>query len=112
MHDRVSIFSRGMKQRLAIARILLYDPKVLFLDEPYTGLDHNASKLLDDILRDFKDNSGTVIMATHDFEKGLKLSDRVAILVKGKIKYDKTAKKLSVKKLKSDYQKVIQGDYD
>ena len=54
MYDRVETFSRGMKQRVSIARAIIHKPQVLLLDEPYTGLDQNASSLLEKILDDFK----------------------------------------------------------
>jgi ABC-type multidrug transport system ATPase subunit len=107
MYDRVETFSRGMKQRLSIARAIIHEPKVLLLDEPYTGLDQNASKLFDNILMDFKEKGGTIIMATHNFERGLKLSDRVVILTKGKIMFDSSSKDIDIKKLKRVYQKLV-----
>jgi len=111
MYDRVDTFSRGMKQRLSIARAIIHRPKILFLDEPYTGLDHNASRLLNHILNDFIRDSGTIIMATHDFDRGLRISDRVLILVKGKIKRDLQTKDLDIKKFKNIYQSAISGIY-
>jgi ABC-type multidrug transport system ATPase subunit len=107
MYDRVGTFSRGMKQRLSIARAIIHEPKVLLLDEPYTGLDQNASKLFDNILLDFKNKGGTIIMATHNFERGLKLSDRVVILTKGKVMFDSRSKDLSIKELKKIYQELV-----
>lgn len=107
MYDRVGTFSRGMKQRLSIARAIIHEPEVLLLDEPYTGLDQNASELLDKILLNFKTKGGTIIMATHNFERGLKLSDRVIILAKGKTIFDSNSKELKVKKFKFIYQRLI-----
>jgi ABC-type multidrug transport system ATPase subunit len=111
MFDRVGTFSRGMKQRMAIARVLLYKPKVLFLDEPYTGLDPNATELLDSLLYDFNKKGGTILMTTHDLERGLRASNRVAILVNGKIEYDERSSNLDIRKFKKIYQQVIKGDY-
>jgi heme exporter protein A len=107
MYDRVETFSRGMKQRLSIARAILHEPNVLLLDEPYTGLDQNASKILDNILVNFKNNGGTVIMATHNFQRGLTLSDRVIILSKGKIRFDEKSKELNYKKLRRIYSGLV-----
>lgn len=111
MFDRVATFSRGMKQRLSVARAIIHRPKVLFLDEPYTGLDQNASKLLDKILHDFKAKGGTAIMVTHDLERGLRLSDRIAVLVNGKIMHDTDSKHLNLEKLKKTYQQLIKGKH-
>ncbi|WP_119068650.1 heme ABC exporter ATP-binding protein CcmA [Aggregatilinea lenta] len=86
--DVVHTFSRGMQQRLAIARAILHDPAVLLLDEPYTGLDQDAAALLDDLLREVAVTGRTVIMTTHDLWRGHALADRIAILSRGKIAFD------------------------
>jgi ABC-type multidrug transport system ATPase subunit len=104
-HDRVGTFSRGMKQRVAIARAIIHKPKVLLLDEPYTGLDQNATTVLNEILKDFKSSSGTIVLVTHDLERGLKLSDRIAILSEKKIVFEGKSKDLTIKELKSIYQR-------
>ena len=83
--DAVRTFSRGMMQRLTIARATLHEPEVLLLDEPYTGLDQDASALLDGLLRRESENGRTILMITHDLVHGLNLCDRVAILNRGKI---------------------------
>jgi heme exporter protein A len=83
--DPVGTFSRGMIQRLTIARATLHEPDVLLLDEPYTGLDQEASRLLDDLLRAEAARGRTILMITHDLEHGLGLADRLAILHRGRI---------------------------
>lgn len=83
--DAVRTFSRGMVQRLTIARATLHEPDVLLLDEPYTGLDRDASRLLDDLLRRESENGRTILMITHDLVHGLNICDRIAILSRGKI---------------------------
>lgn len=83
--DPVSTFSRGMVQRLAIARATLHEPDVLLLDEPYTGLDQDAARLLDALLRRETDNGRTILMITHDLVHGLDLCDRISILNRGRI---------------------------
>ncbi len=85
--DIVRTFSRGMQQRLSIARAILHDPPVLLLDEPYTGLDQAAAATLDDILREVAGRGRTILMTTHDLQRGLALADQVAILSKGVIAY-------------------------
>ncbi len=86
--DPVSTFSRGMLQRLTIARATLHQPDVLLLDEPYTGLDQDAARLLDDLLRKEQANGRTIFMITHDLMHGLNLCDRALILNRGKIVAD------------------------
>ncbi len=83
--DPVRTFSRGMVQRLTIARATLHEPDVLLLDEPYTGLDQDASHLLDDLLRREVAHGRTILLITHDLVHGLNLCDRLAILHRGTI---------------------------
>jgi len=81
--DPVGTFSRGMVQRLTIARATLHEPDVLLLDEPYTGLDQEATYLLDELLRGETARGRTILMITHDLGHGLGLADRLAILYGG-----------------------------
>ncbi|MEX0979859.1 MAG: ABC transporter ATP-binding protein [Gemmatimonadota bacterium] len=81
--DRVKTLSRGMKQRLALARALLHDPDIVLLDEPWTGLDVHAAGVLRDVLGSLRDGRRTVVLVTHNLSQGLELADRVAIQVRG-----------------------------
>ena len=83
--DPVRTFSRGMTQRLTIARATLHEPDVLLLDEPYTGLDQEASSMLDELLRREAARGRTILMITHDLVHGLNLCDRIAILSRGRM---------------------------
>ena len=83
--DRVRDFSRGMKQRLAIARSILHQPPILLLDEPFTGLDTAAQSMLSNLLIALKAEGRTVFLATHDFAHGLALADRFGILSQGRL---------------------------
>lgn len=87
-HDLVRTFSRGMLQRLAIARALLHDPDVLLFDEPHTGLDQDAAAMLDAVVLDQRASGRTVLMATHELERAARLSSRVIILARGAINAD------------------------
>jgi heme exporter protein A len=86
--DVVQTYSRGMQQRLAIARAILHDPAVLLLDEPHTGLDQDAAALLDSLLREVAVAGRTVVMTTHDLRRGHALADRIMILSRGRIAFD------------------------
>jgi heme exporter protein A len=86
--DPVGSFSRGMVQRLTIARATLHEPDVLLMDEPYTGLDQDATVLLDTLLQQESEKGRTILMITHDLLHGLEHSDRVAILNNGRIVSD------------------------
>jgi heme exporter protein A len=104
--DPVRTFSRGMAQRLAIARATLHDPEILLLDEPYTGLDQEASHILTQLLAQEKDAGKTILMITHDFARGLELCDRVAILSRGKIALEIDRASMSLPELLTTYQRV------
>ncbi|HET8655921.1 MAG TPA: ABC transporter ATP-binding protein [Longimicrobiaceae bacterium] len=82
--DAARGFSRGMIQRLALARTLLHDPEVVLLDEPYTGLDPHAARVLRGVLEQLKDGRRTVLLVTHNLSQGLELADRVAVQVGGR----------------------------
>lgn len=84
-NDFVRTFSRGMFQRLTIARATLHNPDILLLDEPYTGLDQEAVALLDELLREQSGLGRTILMITHDLVHGLNICDRIVILSRGKI---------------------------
>jgi len=82
--DRVRTFSRGMQQRLALARTLLHRPEVVLLDEPYTGLDPHAAAMLSGVLERLRDGKTTVVLVTHNLSQGLEQADRVAVQVGGR----------------------------
>jgi heme exporter protein A len=82
--DLVRTFSRGMLQRLSIARALLPRPEVLFLDEPYSGLDPHAKDILDSLIAQVRAQH-TFVMISHDLEKGLELCTHALILAKGRV---------------------------
>jgi len=93
--DPVGTFSRGMVQRLTIARATLHEPDVLLLDEPYTGLDPEASHLLDALLQEESARGRTILMITHDLGHGLGLADRLVILYRGQIAREVTRAEIS-----------------
>ncbi|MEM6529180.1 MAG: heme ABC exporter ATP-binding protein CcmA, partial [Chloroflexota bacterium] len=84
----VKTYSRGMQQRLSIARALLHDPAVLLFDEPYTGLDQDAATLLDGLLQTAHADERTILMTTHQIERAANLASRVVILSRGVIAYE------------------------
>jgi heme exporter protein A len=83
--DLVRTFSRGMQQRLAIGRAILHDPEVVLFDEPYTGLDQDASSMLDDVLRTVAAQGHTIVMTSHDLARAEDLATRFDILSRGVI---------------------------
>jgi heme exporter protein A len=83
----VETFSRGMQQRLAIARAIIHSPQLLLLDEPFTGLDQEGIDFLTQTLKDFLEQGQTIIMTSHDFVKGMELCTKAAILNNGHLVY-------------------------
>jgi heme ABC exporter ATP-binding subunit CcmA len=85
--DRVRMFSSGMKQRLAVARVQLLQPRVLLLDEPYNSLDAEGADMIDDWIGRITESGGAVVIATHDAERVMAIADLVAHLDRGKLSY-------------------------
>ena len=105
--DRVRTFSRGMQQRLALARTLLHDPEVVFLDEPYTGLDPHASAMLRAVLDRLKDGRRTVVLVTHNLSQGLEQADRVAVQVGGRWVSDERRGQIDAARWEQDYTERV-----
>lgn len=82
--DVVRTFSRGMTQRLSIARALIHDPDVVFLDEPYSGLDPHAVEIFDDLI-DQQREGRAFVMVSHDLQKGFAMCTHALVLAKGKV---------------------------
>jgi len=83
--DRVGDLSRGLQQRVSVARSLVHDPPLLFLDEPFTGLDPQAADRLRALLGRLREEGRTVILVTHDLRQGIELGDRWILLSRGRI---------------------------
>lgn len=78
-YDEVGTFSKGMKQKLAIARALLHEPRILFLDEPTAGLDPEAARLVRDFIAELSKEGRTIFMCTHNLDEADRLCDRIAV---------------------------------
>jgi heme exporter protein A len=104
--DPVRTFSRGMVQRLAIARATLHDPAIMLLDEPYTGLDLQAADMLRAVLEELAASNRTVILTTHNLEQGLEMCDRAAILNRGKVAWQGARAGLDLESMKEIYRNV------
>ena len=85
--ERVNGFSRGMRQRLGLERALLHDPRLVLLDEPFTGLDDDSAELLTSRLRHLIDARAIVVMATHDLEAADRVVTRAACLAAGRLRW-------------------------
>ena len=105
--DLVGAFSRGMQQRLAIGRAILHDPEVVLFDEPYTGLDQDASEMLDEVLRSVAAKGRTVVMTSHDLARAEELATRFDILSRGVITASATHKELKKTNLLAFYKQAL-----
>jgi heme exporter protein A len=101
-NDTVQNFSRGMQQRLSIGRSVIHDPKIIFLDEPFTGLDQQGREDFIKLILQFRDQGKTLIMASHHLHLGLELCGRAAILKSGKMVYLEDTAQIS----KNDFKQI------
>ncbi len=107
--DPVRAFSRGLHQRLGIARVMLHDPSVIMLDEPYTGLDANAVEILNQILDQAAAAGRTIILTSHDLEQGLRAATRAVVIDRGKIVFEGSPKGASIRDAYAAYIRVGVG---
>ena len=107
LHDRVGTLSRGMKQRVAIARAVLHDPLIMLLDEPDTGLDPHATMMMRDVLEPFTSGERTVVMTTHNLERGIEFADQVVILHEGRVAYQASGQEIDIASFRQTYDRCI-----
>jgi len=107
LHDPAHNYSRGMLQRLAIVRALLHDPLLLLLDEPYTGLDEAAANRLRSVLVTAAQTGRTVLMTTHNLDRGLALCDRAVIITRGRIVFESPREALNAEQWQEVYLKHV-----
>ncbi len=105
--DPVRTLSRGMVQRLSIARAILHDPAIMLFDEPYTGLDLQAADMLREVLQGLAAANRTVILTTHSLEQGLEMCNRVAILHRGRVAWQGERAGLDLAGVKEIYREVV-----
>ena len=108
LDQRVGTLSHGWKKRFSLARALLHDPPVLLMDEPESGLDEQALTGLGEVLREESVLRRTVVLTTHNFERGLEFGDEVAILARGRLVYrESTANVADADTLRTTYAQYI-----
>src|SRR5512133_2117478 len=107
--DLVRTFSRGMQQRLAIGRAVIHNPEVMLFAEPYTGLDQDASSMLDDVLKTVAARGRTVVMTSHDLARAEDLATRFDILTRGVISASTTSGELQNSNLLAFYKQALAG---
>jgi heme exporter protein A len=104
--DVVRAFSRGMQQRLALARTLLHDPEMVLLDEPFTGLDRQGARRLQQMLAARLGGRRACLMVTHDFEPTIPLATRIVIMAAGRVVLDRPAAGLDAAGLDAIYRRA------
>lgn len=102
-HDKTSVLSRGMMQRLAIARAIVHHPDILLADEPFTGLDTQAGRHLIDSLQKFRAGGGTILMTSHDTKLALQCCDRAVVLDQGRFIFDAETARIDTDSFMEDY---------
>jgi heme exporter protein A len=107
--DLVRTFSRGMQQRLAIGRAILHDPEVILFDEPYSGLDQQASAMLDEVLGAVAARGRTVVMTSHDLARAEGLATRFDVLSGGVIAASASRGELGRGSLAAFYKEALAG---
>lgn len=101
--------SRGMQQRLSIARALINDPVLLLLDEPYTGLDEHAASVLRDQLQALHSQHRTIVMVTHNLRRGMESATSLGILSAGKLTYLKDRKEIDPDSFEQTYFQQLEA---
>ena len=104
--DTVRTFSRGMTQRLSIARALIHDPEVVFLDEPYSGLDPHAVEIFDGLIEQVREGR-TFVMVSHDLQKGFSMCTHALVLAKGRIVAFDEKENLDFKEFSDIYRQTV-----
>lgn len=115
LKDRIQSYSHGMKQKLIIISVLLYNPKNWILDEPMTGLDPKASYILKDLMKEHSQKGNTVFFSTHVLEVAEKICDKIAVIDNGKIIFVGTCDELKEKtknntSLEESFLKIVEKE--
>ncbi|MCP4749745.1 MAG: heme ABC exporter ATP-binding protein CcmA [Proteobacteria bacterium] len=105
----IKTFSSGMYKRLNIARLMVFEPRILLLDEPYSGLDYDSTDFFNKYLIRFKNQGGTVLMISHQIETCFEVCDNVAVLEQGEIQNCYQARSYTCEGLIREYQNLTQG---
>jgi heme exporter protein A len=103
----VRSLSRGMKQRVSIARAMVHEPKVILADEPFTGLDVVGAKALSSLLKTVSDGGATIVLVTHNISEGLEIATRAAIMNRGSFVRVEERARIDERSFASEYQQVV-----
>jgi len=103
----VRALSRGLQQRVAIARSIVHEPALLLLDEPYTGLDASGAAALTDMLRELRGALATLVLVTHNVDEGLAVASRAAIMLDGKLAREDDCAALDAAAYRAAYRAMV-----
>jgi heme exporter protein A len=108
----VRSLSRGLQQRVSIARAIVHEPSVVLLDEPYTGLDAAGGAALTDMLTSLRDGGASLVLVTHNVEEGLAVATQAAVMLGGRIARRDDARDLDHRAYQADYRAMVLGAQD
>jgi len=106
-NELIRNLSSGMKQRVSIVRSLVHDPEIIFLDEPFVGLDIEGSEYLLELFSEFKKENKTALVTTHDLRLGLHECTKVVVINKGQIRFNEIIENVDVNSFESTYKSLI-----
>jgi len=109
-YDPVKTYSRGMQQRLALARAILHDPDILILDEPFSGLDESGIEIFTEYIESIRTKNKSAILVSHNLEIGYHLSDKLYILSRGKIGFSAKKTDVSYGEYHAQYRRLLEEE--
>jgi ABC-2 type transport system ATP-binding protein len=107
---RVRAYSGGMQRRLALAKVLLFKPALVFLDEPYLALDREAGALMDRTILAVKARGGGAVIASHQLGRAYAVCDRFAILLEGRVAWEGRKDGMTLEGLREAYEAAVEGN--
>ncbi len=107
---RVRAYSGGMQRRLALAKVLLFKPALVFLDEPYLALDREAGALMDRTILAVKARGGGAVIASHQLGRAYAVCDRFAILLEGRVAWERRKDGMTLEGLREAYEATVEGN--
>jgi heme exporter protein A len=108
----VRALSRGMQQRVSIARAIVHEPAVVLLDEPYTGLDAAGGAALTEMLHQLRSHGATLVLVTHNVDEGLALASHAAVMLDGRFVRFETTDSIVARQFASEYRALVVGNAD
>lgn len=103
----VRLLSRGMQQRVSIARAIVNSPVLLLADEPYTGLDESGAQALTTLLRELKQDGASLVLVTHQLNEGLEIADNIAVMVEGSFARYQTSAEVNRSEYAAQYRDMV-----